>query len=117
MVERIETDRRRSRAVKHAGFVFISGQVADNREDDIAGQTKQVLDKLEKYLQLAGSDKEHIISVQIYLQNLDRDYQTMNALWDEWVPAGTAPTRITMEVKLAAPNILIELTATATERA
>ena len=110
---RIETDQRRSRAVIFNRVVSISGQVADDRTRDITGQMQQVLAKIDKFLAAAGTDKTRLISAQIWVKNLDRDYQGMNAVWDAWTAPGCAPTRVTVEAKLAAPDILVEVIATA----
>ncbi len=37
----------------------------------------------------------------------------MNAVWEAWVSAGCAPTRATVEAKLAKPEYLIEIMVTA----
>ena len=47
-IVRIATDRRRSRAVVYNAMVFIGGQTADDRSQDIRGQTTQALAKIEK---------------------------------------------------------------------
>ncbi|MGE8944008.1 RidA family protein [Leptospira interrogans] len=112
-ITRIETDPRRSRAVVFNGVVSIGGQVADDRTQDITGQMQQVLAKIDKFLAAAGTDKGRLISAQIWVQNLDRDYVGMNAVWDAWTAPGCAPTRVTVEAKLAAADILVEVVTTA----
>jgi len=37
----------------------------------------------------------------------------MNAVWDQWLPAGVAPARATVEAKLCEPEMLVELSAVA----
>lgn len=112
-IRRIETDPRRSRAVVYNGMVFIGGQTADDRSQGIEGQMRQVLAKIEKFLHAAGTDKSRLISAQIWLPNLDRDYRAMNAIWDTWTAPGCSPTRVTVEAKLAAPDLVVEITAIA----
>jgi enamine deaminase RidA (YjgF/YER057c/UK114 family) len=56
-INRIATDKRRSRAVVYNGMVFVGGQTADDRSQDIRGQTLQTLAKIEKFLADAGTDK------------------------------------------------------------
>ncbi|MFP3366896.1 Rid family hydrolase, partial [Pseudoalteromonas sp. SIMBA_148] len=48
----------------------------------------------------AGTDKTNILSVTIYLKDIDADFEAMNSVWDQWLPAGTAPARATVEAKL-----------------
>jgi len=59
-IDRIETDPRRSRAVVYNGMVFIGGQTCDDRTQDIKGQTRQTLAKIEKFLAAAGTDKSRL---------------------------------------------------------
>jgi enamine deaminase RidA (YjgF/YER057c/UK114 family) len=47
------------------GIVFVGGQTADDRSQDIRGQTKLTLAKTEKFLADAGTDKSRLLSVQI----------------------------------------------------
>ena len=63
-------------------------------------------------LEAAGSDKSRILSVQIFLTDITKIAE-MNAVWDAWVPKGTAPARATVEAKLASPGHDIEITAVA----
>ena len=45
-IVRIETNERVSRAVVYNGMVFLAGATADDRSQDIRGQTKQALAKI-----------------------------------------------------------------------
>ena len=108
-ITRIETNARMSRVVVSNGTVYIGGLTAGDATQDIGGQTAQVLTKIEAYLAQGGSDKEHILSAQIWLKDIDRDFAGMNAVWDKWLPAGSAPVRATGESKLANSNLLVEI--------
>ena len=48
MVEYIEPGSWNSRAVIHNGVVYLSGVVADDKTLSMAGQTKQILKKIDK---------------------------------------------------------------------
>ncbi len=111
-IRRIATDKRRSRAVVYNGMVFVGGQTADERSQDIRGQTAQVLAMIDRLLERAGSDRTRLLMVQIYLADL-ADFDGMNAVWDAWVPAGHTPPRATVQAKLARPDWRIEIVATA----
>jgi enamine deaminase RidA (YjgF/YER057c/UK114 family) len=54
LIKRIATDSRRSRGVVYNGLVFIGGQTADDRSQDIRGQTRQALAKIDRFLTDAG---------------------------------------------------------------
>jgi len=115
-ITRIATDRRRSRAVVYNGMVFIGGQTADDRSQDIRGQTVQALAKIEKFLADAGSDKSRLLSAQIWIRDLARDFAAMNEIWDAWTAPGAAPTRATAQCEMGAPDVLVEIIVTAAVR-
>lgn len=112
-MQRIATDPRRSRAVIYNGIVFIGGQTCDDRTQDIRGQTKQALEKVEKFLAEAGTDKSRLISAQIWMSNIERDVAGMNDIWDAWTTPGAAPTRATAQVSFASKDLLVEITVLA----
>lgn len=106
-ITRFETGPRMSQAVVHNGTVYLAGQVG-KPGDDVATQTGQVLEQIDRLLAAAGTDKTRILSATIWLADM-ADFQKMNAVWDGWVPAGNAPARATGESKLAGPEYLVEI--------
>lgn len=112
-VTRIETAQRLSRAVIHNGMVYLAGVTADECGEDIKGQTKQVLAKIDRYLAKAGTDKGHLLTAQIWLKDIARDFQGMNDVWDIWTAQNSAPTRATAQCEMAEPDILVEIVVTA----
>ena len=115
-ITRIATDSRRSRAVVCNGMVFVGGQTADDRGQDIRGQTRQTLAKIEKFLAEAGTDKSRLLTAQIWIKDLARDFAGMNEIWDAWTAPGAAPTRATAQCEMGAPDILVEIIVTAAAR-
>ena len=113
-IERLEPGPRMSRAVVHAGTVYVNGHVPDDPSADVAGQTRQVLARLEATLALAGSDKSHILSATIYLKDI-ANFEAMNAVWDAWVDRANPPARATVEARLARPEFEVEIVAIATK--
>ena len=109
---RIATNDRLSAAVCFDALVFLSGQVPGQAED-IHGQTREVLAKIDALLAEAGSRKERILSATIYLKDIDADFEGMNRVWDQWLPRGVAPARATVEAKLCEPEILVEMSVVA----
>lgn len=112
-IQRHESNRRLSRAVVHNGVVYLAGITSAVRDGDITVQTKSVLDTIDARLASVGSSKERILSAQIWLKDIDRDFAGLNAAWEAWVPADAVPTRATCEAKLAAPELLVEIIVTA----
>ncbi|WP_321782190.1 RidA family protein [Paraburkholderia sp. J94] len=111
-IKRYETGERMSQMVVAGGFVFIAGQVADDTSLDVAGQTRQILDKLDRLLEIAGGDKRQIVSANIWLAD-HRSFAEMNSVWDAWVPKGHAPARACVESKLAFEQYTVEIGAIA----
>ncbi len=112
-ITRIETDTRRSRAVVYNGVVYVGGMAADDRSQDITGQTEQALARVEKFLAQAGTDKSRLLTAQIWLKDIKRDFEGMNAVWNAWTAPGCAPTRATCQCEMGAPDVLVEIIVTA----
>lgn len=112
-ITRIATDQRRSRAVAYNGIVFVGGQTADDRSQDIRGQTKQTLAKIEKFLAEAGTDKSRLLTAQIWIKDIKNDFAGMNEMWDAWTAPHAAPTRATAQCEMGAPDVLVEIIVTA----
>jgi enamine deaminase RidA (YjgF/YER057c/UK114 family) len=97
-----------SQMVIHNGVVYLSGQVADDTSLSPAGQTEQILAKIDALLDQAGSDKTAILSATIWLAD-HQDFAAMNEIWDAWVPEGHAPARACVESALAFPQYTVEI--------
>ncbi|MGE1530876.1 RidA family protein, partial [Pseudomonas putida] len=67
------------------------GMTADDRTQDIAGQTRDTLAKIEAYLEKAGSDKSRVLTAQIWIKDLARDFDSMNEVWNAWTAPGLRP--------------------------
>jgi len=107
-IKRLHVGARMSEAVVHNGTIYLAGQVAEDPSQDVAGQTRQILEAIDRLLGECGSDKTRILSAQIFLADI-ADFKAMNGVWDAWVPAGHTPARATVESKLAAPKYLVEI--------
>lgn len=114
-VQRFHVGARYSEASVFNGVVYLAGMVPDCEESDIRSQTASVLAQIDARLAEMGSDKSHLLRVQIYLAHIG-DIAAMNTVWDAWVPAGHAPPRATVEARLASPDWKIEVVATAAQR-
>lgn len=112
MIQRFDVGARMSEMAVHNGVVYLAGQVAEDGSADIAGQTRQVLAAVDALLARAGSDKTRILRAQIYLADL-ADFRAMNVVWEQWVAAGHAPPRATVQAALAKPEWKIEVVVTA----
>ncbi len=107
-IERIKVGPRMSQAVIHGGVVYLSGQVADDPNADVAEQTRQILAKIDSLLAEAGTDKSKALSANVWLSDIST-FDQMNAVWDEWVTPGNPPARATVESKLARQHLKVEI--------
>ncbi|PMS15392.1 RidA family protein [Trinickia dabaoshanensis] len=114
-VIRHHVGKRLSETAIHNGTVYLAGQIAEDTNQDIGGQTREVLGHIDRLLAEANSDKSQLLSVQIYLADMAH-FQGMNAAWDEWVQEGATPPRATVEAKLANPECLVEIVVVAAQR-
>jgi len=97
-----------SSAVVHGNTVYLAGLTADDRTLDVKGQTKQILDKIDKFLAEAGSDKSKLLSANIWLTDI-KTWSQMNEVWDAWVSPGNTPARATVQAQLADPGLSVEI--------
>ena len=65
-VIRHHVGKRLSEIAMHNGTVYLAGQIAEDDDQDIAGQTREVLGHIDRLLGEADSDKSLLLSVQIY---------------------------------------------------
>jgi enamine deaminase RidA (YjgF/YER057c/UK114 family) len=112
MIKRFKVGSRMSQAVVANGFVFIAGQVADTRQGSLAEQAKEVLAKIEALLAEAGTDKAHLVAVDVFLPAI-ADFDALNVVYDAWVDKANPPARACVEARLADPNLCVEMTAVA----
>lgn len=113
IINRIESNTRVSRVVTHNNVAYFSGLVALDFSEDIRGQTQQVLNRLEKYLQAAGTNRSHLLSVQLWVKDIAGDIAGLNEVWTEWFAEHEKPTRATCQVTFDDENIRLELVAVA----
>ena len=114
MIERMETQPRMSRIVKHNGTIYLCGQVCAGASKGITEQTETMLAKVTDLLAQAGSNKEHLLSATLYIKDMT-DFAAMNAVWDAWVPAGYAPARACVQASMARAELLVEISVVAAE--
>ena len=101
-----------SSSVEYHNFVYLAGITADDTSQDVTGQTRQVIAKIDALLEANGTDKTRLLQAQIWLKDI-RDRGAMNELWTAWVPAGMAPARACVEANMADPRHLVEIMITA----
>jgi 2-iminobutanoate/2-iminopropanoate deaminase len=105
-----------SHAVEAGGFVFVTGQLATDPDDDslpvpdgIEAQTRKVLDNLARVLKGCGLTFADVVCVRIFLTDFKRDYAAMNAIYATHFAADKRPARTTVGVTALARDGIVEI--------
>jgi enamine deaminase RidA (YjgF/YER057c/UK114 family) len=97
-----------SLAVQHGDTVYLAGIVAKDLNKDVKGQTKEIVDEMDRLLAKCGSHKSKVLSAQIWVTDI-RNRAPMNEVWSAWVDPANLPARACVESKLADPKALVEI--------
>ena len=104
-----------SPAVRAGPFIFVSGQVPRDPVtgeligNDVESQTAQVVKNLERVLNAAGASLADIVSVIVYLENIE-DWGRFNTAYKALMPA-PYPTRTALGAGLH--GFIVEISAVA----
>jgi len=105
-----------SHAVEAGGFVFVTGQLATDPDDDslpvppgIAAQTRKVMDNLTRVLEGCGLSFANVVCVRIFLTDFKRDYAAMNEIYATYFPPDKRPARTTVGVTALARDGIVEV--------
>jgi len=96
IIKRIDVKPTYSDIVIHNSTIYLSGQVPwISAGKSIQEQANEVFKHIDDRLKDAGSDREHILSMQVFLKNPE-DYPIFNEAFLIWMPNGCAPARNTI---------------------
>lgn len=101
-----------TQAIKSAGLVFTSGQIAINPETgniegtDIASQTEQVCKNLAEVLKQAGSSLEKAVKTTCFLKEMG-DFAAFNEVYGKYF--AEKPARSCVAVKQLPKDVLVEV--------
>lgn len=105
-----------SHAVECDGWVFITGQMPTDPEDDskplpegVAAQTRRVMDNLVLVLAGVGLGLEHVVQARVYITRFEQDYAAMNETYASYFPADRLPARTCVGVTGLARAALVEI--------
>jgi 2-iminobutanoate/2-iminopropanoate deaminase len=102
-----------SQAIRANGFVFTSGQVANDPttqqiiEGDIGAQTDRVIKNLSGVLAAAGTSLDKVVRSTVFLKNMS-DFAAMNEVYGKHF-TGSPPARSTVEVARLPKDALVEI--------
>jgi len=106
-----------SQGVKAGNFLFVSGQgAADPKTGQMAGeeiepQTRQALTNIKAIVEASGFSMRDVVKVSIFLKNMG-DFKRVNEVYKTFFPEDP-PARTTVEARLPAQGMLIEIDAIA----
>ena len=105
-----------SHAVEADGWVFVTGQMPTDPDDDakplpegVEAQTRRVMDNLILVLEGLGLGLEHVLIARVFLTHFQRDYATMNRTYAAYFPADRRPARTCIGVTGLAREALVEI--------
>ncbi len=102
-----------SQGVIHQGILYASGQIGLDPAtgslvgNDVTSQTTRLMDNLSAVLQSAGSNKNSILKVNIYLVDMD-DFKQVNTLYAAWL-GDHRPARATVSVAALPLDAKVEM--------
>jgi enamine deaminase RidA (YjgF/YER057c/UK114 family) len=100
-----------SRVVVRGDMVYLCG-VTPDPIGDVQVQTRQVLERIDRLLASAGTNKTKLLTAQVWLADM-RMFEAHNATWNEWVDQENPPVRACVGAALWKPNMLVEIMVTA----
>jgi reactive intermediate/imine deaminase len=105
-----------SHAVEVDGWVFVTGQMPTDPDDDAAvlpagveAQTGRVMDNLAIVLHGLDLDLSHVICARVFLTEFKRDYAAMNEIYASYFPPQRRPARTCVGVTALARDALVEI--------
>ena len=103
-------------AVVHKGILTTMGVIdgsAIKADLSLEQQTQNVLGQIDNLLKEGGSDRSKLLTANIWLKDIGRDFAPFNTEWQKWIDAENKPIRACVEANLAFPELLVEIQVTA----
>ncbi len=102
-----------SQAIRAAGLVFVSGQIAIDPatqqliQGDVKAQTERVLQNLAAILRESATGLEKVVKTTVFLQSMD-DFPAMNEVYGRFFPQDP-PARSTVEAARLPRDVRVEI--------
>jgi 2-iminobutanoate/2-iminopropanoate deaminase len=102
-----------AQAIKTESFVFTAGQIAIDPNtnafinEDVATQTRQVLENLKAVVEASGSSLANALKTTVYLTEPE-NFAPMNEIYGQYFKT-EPPSRTTIFVKALPKNALVEI--------
>ncbi len=105
-----------SHAAESSGWVFVTGQMPTDPDDDAAplpdgveAQTRRVMDNLLIVLDGLGLGLGDVVCARAFLTEFKRDYAAMNDIYKAYFPSDRLPARTCVGVTGLARDALVEI--------
>lgn len=105
-----------SHAVEAGGFVFLTGQIANDPANDAAplpgtieAETRRVMDNLKIVLAGLKLGLEHVVAARVFLTEFKAHYARMNKVYESCFAKGKLPARTCIGVTALARDALVEI--------
>ncbi len=113
-----EPGRPYSRGTRLGNMLFVSGQMGLDRdgkvvEGGIGPQMHQTMQYIKEILGEAGATLDDVVMTNIYVSNLERDYDEMNRIYREYFGTRDLPARATVEVSRICFDLDVEISCIA----
>ncbi|HEY5609445.1 MAG TPA: RidA family protein [Alphaproteobacteria bacterium] len=105
--------------IRVGDLVYVAGQVGvDDKykvvSDDFSAQARQTFQNVQRALEAAGGGLPDLVSMTVFLTDIERDFKDFIAVRNQFLKAGSLPTSAAIGVsKLAFPTLKIEIQAVA----
>ena len=106
-----------SQCIKHGNLIFISGQIAINREtnkiisNNILDETEMVMENLKYILEKCNCSFKNVVKCSIFLSDLNL-FDDVNKIYSKYF-SEPYPARETIEVSKLPKNVNLEISAIA----
>lgn len=103
-----------NQAILKGNVLYTSGQIALHPEtgklvmDDIASETKQVMENMKAVLQEAGMTFEHVLKTSIFISDME-NFSAINEVYGRYFNEATAPARETVQVANLPKYVNVEI--------
>ena len=106
-----------SQCIKHGNLIFISGQIAINREtnkiisNNILDETEMVMENLKYILEKCNCSFKNVVKCSIFLSDMNL-FDDVNKIYSKYF-SEPYPARETIEVSKLPKNVNLEISAIA----
>ena len=107
-----------SRGTRNGNMIFVSGQMGlDGNDKEIPGgvgpQMVQTMEYIKEILAEAGATLDDVMMTNVYMADLEGDYDEMNRVYREYFGSSNMPARATVEISRLAFDLKVDVSCIA----